>query len=181
MATTYVSGDLSTSNTYIKMKIEVIVNSQSTANNTSNVTINVWARRTNSGYETYGTGTAYCRIDGTEYTNSISSSQHIVNPSDYPGTDSKGIKLFTKTMNITHGSDGKKTLSLASKLSISGAGLGGSYQSYSCTLPAIQRGVIYVKSGGTYQKGLARVKVSGSYKNAVAVYVKSGGTWRLSI
>ena len=92
----------STSNEYIKYRIEVTQNSQSIANNTSNVTVKVWIYRTNTGYTTYGSGTCYCKINGTTYSASITSSQKITN---------SGIYLFNKTLDIGHNSDGTKNLS----------------------------------------------------------------------
>ena len=92
----------STSNEYIKYRIEVTQNSQSIANNTSNVTVKVWIYRTNTGYTTYGSGTCYCKINGTTYSASITSSQKITN---------SGIYLFSKTLDIGHNGDGTKNLS----------------------------------------------------------------------
>lgn len=91
----------STSNEYIKYRIEVTQNSQSITNNTSNVTVKVWIYRTNTGYTTYGSGTCYCKINGTTYSASITSSQKITN---------SGIYLFSKTLDIGHNSDGSKNL-----------------------------------------------------------------------
>ncbi len=91
----------STSNQYIKYRIEVTQNSQSVTNNKSNVTVKVWIYRTNTGYTTYGSGTCYCKINGTTYSASITSSQKITN---------SGIYLFSKTLDIPHGSDGRKDL-----------------------------------------------------------------------
>lgn len=95
------SSAMSTSNQYIKYTISVTPNSQSIADNTSNVTVQVRFYRTNTGYTSYGTGTVYCKINGTQYTASVTPSQKITN---------SGIVLFTKTLNISHGSDGTKTL-----------------------------------------------------------------------
>lgn len=91
----------STSNEYIKYRIEVTQNSQSITNNTSNVTVKVWIYRTNTGYTTYGSGTCYCKINGTTHSASITSSQKITN---------SGIYLFSKTLDIGHNSDGSKNL-----------------------------------------------------------------------
>ena len=63
-----------TSNKYIKYRIEVTVNSQSIENNTSNITVKVWFFRTNQGYTTFGSGTCYCGINGTSYSQAITSS-----------------------------------------------------------------------------------------------------------
>ena len=61
---TYTSGDLATSNQYIKMRLQVVVNSQSVENNTSSLTVRLYARRTNTGYTTYGSGTATVTVGG---------------------------------------------------------------------------------------------------------------------
>lgn len=108
MATTTTLGVYSTSNDYIKYKIYVTENSYSTTNNTSNVTVKVFFYRTNTGYTTSGSGTVYCKINGTEYTASVSSSDKITN---------SGIYLFNKTLNIAHNSDGTKSLTVYAKVS----------------------------------------------------------------
>ena len=103
-----VSGKFATDNTYIVYWIEIIQNSQNIANNTTNVTVKVWCKRTNTGYTTTGNGTCYCTINGTQYSASITSSQSIT---------STARALFTKTMDIAHNSDGTKTLSTSARIS----------------------------------------------------------------
>ena len=103
-----VSSNFPTSNQYIVYWIEMIQNSQSIANNRSNVTVRVRAKRTNVGYTTYGSGTVYCTINGVRYTAGITSNQKITNSS---------ITLFSKTLNIPHNSDGSKTLSMSASIS----------------------------------------------------------------
>ena len=132
------SSALSTSNQYVKYTIEVIQNSQNVTNNTSNVTVKVRFYRTNTGYETYGNGTVYCKINGTTYSAAVTSSQKI--------TES-GIVLFTKTLNITHNTDGTKTLTCSAWISISV--LTSSEQSYSQALTTIPRKSTLSVSEGT--------------------------------
>ena len=103
------SNTFNTDNTYIKYRIIVTENSYSVANNTSNVTVKVQAWRTNSGYETYGTGTCYVNIDGTTYSQSISSSQKI--------TYNSYTQLFSKSLTINHNPDGTKALYVSSYIS----------------------------------------------------------------
>lgn len=122
------SGAMSTDNQYIKYTISITQNSQSIIGNTSNVTVKVRFYRTNTGYTTYGTGTVYCTINGTTYSESVTSSQKIT---------SSGIVLFTKTVNISHNSDGTKTLTCSAK--IDHQEVDSSYQSYSQTLTTIPR------------------------------------------
>ena len=124
-----VSGNFTTDNTYIVYWIEVIQNSQNIANNTTNVTVKVWCKRTNTGYTTTGNGTCYCTINGTQYSASITSSQSIT---------STPRELFTKTMDIAHNSDGTKTLSTSARIThsrFSSTGTG----SYNQVLTSIPR------------------------------------------
>lgn len=132
------SGALSTNNEYIKYKITITQNSQSVSNNTSNVTVSVKFYRTNTGYETYGTGTVYCTINGTQYTAAVTSSQKI---------NSSGIVLFSKTLNIAHNSDGTKKLTVSAY--IEHQRVTSSSQSYSQTLTTIARKSTLTASNGT--------------------------------
>ena len=122
------SSAMSTTNDKIQYKVTITQNSQSVANNTSNVTVSVRVYRTNTGYTTYGTGTVYCTINGTQYTESITSSDKITN---------SGIVLFTKTLNITHNADGTKTLATSTR--ITHDQFSSNAQSYSQALTTIPR------------------------------------------
>ncbi len=132
------SGGLSTSNQYVNYTISIVENSTSVENNTSNVTVSVRFYRTNSGYETYGTGTVYCTIDGSSYSASVTASQKIT---------SSGIVLFSKTLDIAHGSDGNKTLSVSAY--ISHDRVTSSSQSYSLALSTIPRASSISVGNGT--------------------------------
>ena len=122
------SGAMSTSNQYIKYTITITQNSQNVSGNYSNVTVSVRFYRTNTGYSSYGTGTVYCKINGTTYSASVNPSQEITN---------SGIILFTKTLNITHGSNGSKTLTCSAW--INHDAVTSSEQSYSQALTTIPR------------------------------------------
>ena len=122
------SSEMSTSNQYIKYKITINQNWQSTAENYSNVTVTVNFYRTNTGYTSYGNGTVYCKINGTTYTASVSTSQKITN---------SGIDLFSKSLNIYHNNDGTKTLTCSAWISHDVVSSG--EQSYSQTLSTIPR------------------------------------------
>lgn len=106
MANQSISSNFSTDNQYIKYRIIVTENSYSVANNTSNVTVKVQVWRTNQGYETYGTGTCYVNIDGTTYSQSISSSQRF--------TYNSYTQVFSKSLTINHNTDGSKALYVSS-------------------------------------------------------------------
>lgn len=96
------SSAMSTDNNYIKYKISVTPGTQSVTGNYTPVTVKVYVYRTNSGYTTYGKGTCYCKINGTTYSASITSSQKF--------TYNSNTVVFTKTLNIPHNADGTKTL-----------------------------------------------------------------------
>lgn len=123
------SGAMSTSNRYIKYRTKVVLNSQNIANNTSNVTVSVEVWRTNSGYTTRGTGTAYLTIDGTNYSSSIASSQLF--------THNSYTQVISKTVNISHGSNGAKNLGVSARISHSQ--FSSNSQSYSTSLNTIPR------------------------------------------
>lgn len=123
-----VSATYSTSNQYIKYNITVTESNVNTANNTSDISISVKFWRTNTGYETYGTGTVYVQVDGTQYTASVTTSQKIT---------SSGIVLFSKTLTITHSSDGSKTVNVKAK--INHARFDSSWNGFDVTLTKIAR------------------------------------------
>lgn len=100
------SSTFNTSNQYIKYRIIATENSYSVANNTSNVTVKVQVWRTNQGYETYGTGTCYVNIDGTTYSQSISSGQKF--------SYNSYTQVFSKSLTINHNADGSKALYISS-------------------------------------------------------------------
>lgn len=122
------SGAMNTSNDRIKYTITIAENSQSIPYNRTNVTVSVRFYRTNTGYETYGTGTVYCVIDGVEYSASVTPSQKITN---------SGIVLFSKTLDISHNAGGNKILTCSAW--INHQQVTSSKQSYSQTLTTIPR------------------------------------------
>ena len=123
------SSTFSTSNTHVKYNITVNQNSQNISNSCSNVTVSVRFFRTNSGYTTYGSGTCYCKINGTTYSSTVSPSQKITN---------SGIVLFNKTLDIYHNNDGTKNLTCSAWIDMN-TPLTSSEQSYSQNLSTIPR------------------------------------------
>ena len=136
------SSAMSTTNDKIKYKITITQNSQSVANNTSNVTVSVKVYRTNTGYTTYGTGTVYCTINGTQYTEGITSSDKITN---------SGIVVFSKTLNISHTADGTKTLTVSAR--ITHDQFSSNSQSYPQTLTTIPRATTPTVSASSVNMG----------------------------
>lgn len=124
------SGALTTSNGYVKYRIDVTTGKGDIAGNFTPVTVSVFVYRTNTGYTTWGTGTIWCKINGTTYSEGITPSQKITN---------SGITLFSKTVNVPHGEDGKKNLRVTSWLSIPGANLSSNEQGFNVSLTDIPR------------------------------------------
>lgn len=102
------SATFNTSNSHVKYNIKIYQNWQSVEGNYSNVTVRVDFWRDNS-YTTYGSGTVWCKINGTTYSAGVSPSQKIT---------SSGITLYSQTLNIGHEADGSKNLSVSAWISL---------------------------------------------------------------
>ena len=162
------SGAFTTSNKYINYRIEVTQNWQDTANNYSNVTVKVFVYRTNTGYTTYGKGTLYCGIDGTSYSQGITSSQKITN---------SGIYLFERTVNIYHNGDGAKSIWVSAYISherVTSSDQG--FTVYLDTIP--RRSTITGISGDWFGDPMTVTIDRKSSSFNTDVYVKANGDWR---
>lgn len=113
----------------VSIVIDITQNSQSIANNTSNVTVRVNAKWTGGSYnllEKSGSVT----IDGTKYT--------FTSPFNTDRTTSGSCNLYSKTLNITHNSDGTKKLTVSASYT-SGVSSGTVAASATKTLTTIPR------------------------------------------
>lgn len=162
------SSQFSTSNQYIKYWFDVTTNSQNVNNNTSNITVKVKIKRTNSGYTTYGTGTVKTTINGKSFSASISPSDKIT---------STERTLCSYTLDISHNSDGTKRVDMSANIThqqFNSSGTG----SYSLTLKTIPRTSSFSLSSSSVNAG-SSVKISisrnsSSFKHNV--YLKVGST-----
>ena len=163
------SSTFSTSNTHVKYNITVNQNSQNVSNNYSNVSVYVRFWRDNVGYTTYGSGTCYCKINGTTYSATVSPSQKI--------TDS-GINLFSKTLDIYHNNDGTKTLTCSAWIDMN-TPLSSSEQSYSQTLSTIPRASKPTLSSSSVTMGnsvtVSTNRTSSSFTHSLYYQIGSGG------
>lgn len=87
----------------VSISISITQNSQSVANNTSNVTVKVTGSWTYGSWNHYTTS-GKCKINGVTYSFSLNN----FNPNV---TTSGSMTLYSKTLNIAHAADGTKTLS----------------------------------------------------------------------
>lgn len=85
------------------ISITITQNSQSIANNASNITVTGKCKTTGPSMD-YNTRTGTVTIDGKDYSFT----------SKFPETST--ITIFTKTVNVTHDTDGKKTVSASFKV-----------------------------------------------------------------
>ena len=132
----------------VTIEIGADLNSQSIANNTSNVTVIVRARWTGGSWnhqpgQVYG----WAKIDGTTYNFKVDK----LNPDK---TTSGSQTVFSKTLNISHASDGAKTLYLSASMETglsSGTQTASSYMVlptiYSTSVPSLSKSS--VDMGGT--------------------------------
>lgn len=113
----------------VSISLSITQNSQSIANNTSNVTVKVTAKWTGGSFNR-NDPSGSCTINGTKYTftSDFNASQ----------TTSGSQTIFSKTLNIAHGSDGKKTLSCSASYA-TGVSSGTVTASASKTLTTIPR------------------------------------------
>lgn len=123
----------------VSIVIDITQNSQNIANNTSNVTVKVNAKWTGGSYNLLEKSGS-CTIDGTTYT--------FTSPFNTGRTTSGSGNLFTKTLNITHGSDGKKTLAVSASYT-SGVSSGTVSASASKALTTIPRKSTLSVANGT--------------------------------
>lgn len=127
--------------------LDVTTNSQNAANNTSNVTVTVRLVSLGSSY-TISSSTSKngsVTIDGTKYTFTFTAGL----------TGNQNKTLFTKTVDIAHGSDGTKTLSVSSTcylgVTLSGTSYGNVTVSGSTVLTAIPRTTpVSISGSGTF-------------------------------
>lgn len=120
--------DYGTSNQYIVLSLNSSESNVEIANNRSLLTVTLDIRRTNTGYSTYGSGTAYIRVNGSTYSRSLTSSDKITSTS---------MRLITQQIWIPHNSDGSKSVSVTCWISHSR--VTSSEQGYAHTLTKIPR------------------------------------------
>ena len=123
----------------ISISISITQNSQSIANNTSNVTVKVNASWTYGSYNQLQKS-GWLTIDGTKYT--------FTSSFNYNQATSGSQTLFTKTVNVSHNTNGTKTLSCSASYT-SGVSSGTVTASASKALTTIPRKSTLTVSNGT--------------------------------
>lgn len=165
------SFNVTTSNQYISGRVSWN-SSKSTSGNYSNVTATLYLSRTNTGYTTWGDGTFYIVINGVSKSNS----------KNFTITYNSNTVMVTNTVRVDHNDDGKKSITISARGSISGAGLSMSSQSGTAKLDDIARAST-ITTGSSWTAGNSRSvtisRNSSSFTHTVRWQIQdSGGTWR---
>ena len=125
----------------VSISLSITQNSQSVANNTSNVTVKATVSWTGGSYNATGECTGSITIDGTKH--SFSGMKFNTGK-----TTSGSEVVMTKTVNVTHKTDGTKTLSCSTSF-VTGVSSGTISASASKTLTTISRKSTLTASNGT--------------------------------
>ena len=125
----------------VTISLAITQNSQSVANNTSNVTVKATVSWTGGSYNATGECTGSITIDGTKY--SFSGLKFNTGK-----TTSGSEVVMTKTVNVAHNADGTKTLSCSTSF-VTGVSSGTISASASKTLTTISRKSTLTASNGT--------------------------------
>ena len=125
----------------VSISLSITQNSQSVANNNSNVTVAVKASWTNGSWNATGQCTGSITIGGTKY--SFSGIKFNTGQ-----TTSGSETIMTKTVNVSHNSDGTKTLSCSASF-VTGVSSGTVTASASKALTTIPRKSSLSASNGT--------------------------------
>jgi hypothetical protein len=125
----------------VSISLSIAQNSQSIANNTSNVTVKVTAKWTYGSHNATGQCTGSITIDGTKH--SFSGIKFNTGK-----TTSGSQVIMTKTVNVTHDDDGEKELSCSASF-VTGVSSGTVSCSGSKTLTTIPRKSTLAVSNGT--------------------------------
>ncbi|MBQ2746428.1 MAG: hypothetical protein IJF35_01770 [Clostridia bacterium] len=165
---TYTSQTMTTSNDKVNYRIVVTTTSQSIENNTTTMNVKVQAWRNNAGYTTSGSGTCYCRIQGTLYSNAVYDSQKI--------TQNSYTVLFTKNITIPHNADGSCTLKLSAY--IDHYAFSTNEQYYNVALPTIPRASNPTLSKTTFDIGeeitITTNRVSNNFTHDILLLLANG-------
>lgn len=162
---------MNTSNQYVKYWFEVIQNWQDPANNISNVTVRVWAKRTNSGYTTSGDGSVFLRVE--QGTTSVYSNTK----SSYISITSSSRVYHEWTGNIKHNADGGQYVQAFATINISGGILSSSEQGYQMGLTTIPRTSSFTLNKSSCELGTSFTvsisRASSSFTHAVTYTIGS--------
>ena len=164
---TYTSSTFSTDNQYIKYRVQATTNSENVVNSTTNVTFKIQVWRTNTGYTTYGAGTAYLQVGGSTYTASITASQKF--------TYNSYTTVLTKTLDVARGELGND--STYAKARVTHDRFSSSYQGYTFNFPAINRFALITASTNFTDEGTPSITYTNPAGTELVTGLKARITW----
>lgn len=164
---TYTSSTFTTDNQYIKYRVQATTNSENVANSTTNVTFKIQVWRTNTGYTTYGAGTAYLQVGGSTYTASITASQKF--------TYNSYTTVLTKTLDVARGEIGNDSTYVKAK--ITHDRFSSSYQGYTFNFPAINRFALITASTNFTDEGTPSITYTNPAGTELVTGLKARITW----
>lgn len=164
---TYTSSTFSTDNQFIKYRVQATTNSENVVNSTTNVTFKIQVWRTNTGYTTYGAGTAYLQVGGSTYTASITASQKF--------TYNSYTTVLTKTLDVARGEIGND--STYAKAKVNHDRFSSSYQGYTFNFPAINRFALITASTNFTDEGTPSITYTNPAGTELVTGLKARITW----
>ena len=166
-------------NGHYHLYMTITVNSQDIANNRSNVTVKMYAKSDSSSYGAYNLSSSANTVKMT-----VNGSQVVNKTMAMDFRNKATVNLASWTGNISHGSDGTKTLSCSGSFTISGSSyLSGGNISASIALDAIPRSTVPTLSAGSVAIGSAlTIKLSPAVSGWThKLYYKYGSNSRVQL
>lgn len=164
----------------IKLYIEAVQKSQNPSSNQSTITCKAYLYNSQQNYYYNWPNCLEISI----LVDNISVASQYVNSYDFRPAANRQQGLLTKDYVVTHGADGKKTVTVTAKFTACAAhpGPGSASVSTSLVLTAIPvSSKLKVRDGGTWKEAKAvYVRDGGTWKEAKAIYARDSGTWKES-
>lgn len=160
-----------TGNSYIQGKVNWSSSSNGSSANSSNISVSVYFRRTNSGYTSYGKVNTHCVINGGSQKDENGFSVSMSNPNTW-------TLVYAKNWTVGHNSDGSKQINI--RVWGNGNFSIGSYDTnITVTLDKIPR-YTSIRTWSVAEVGKTYVKLNWATADTVdwlCVYLNNNGNW----
>lgn len=164
----FYSTAMSTSNKYIKYRVRVSEISQNIESSYSRCNVQIQAWRTNTGYETYGNGTAYLYIGNNTYTQAITTDDKIKYNSY--------TVLLSKLVDIPRGELGNAATNIYAKFNI-GSAVTSNTQGYTFHLTPINRYAIISSADNFTDESYPSITYTNPAGTEMVTNLKARITW----
>lgn len=154
---TYISPTFNTTNQYVKFRVVIdLINQDDIVGRRSYIRRRLQAWRTNTGYETFGSGNAQVNTDGLVLQQAVGSTQKL--------TYNSYTTLFDDYQYVQHGLDGKKENMSFGGYFILNSVVTGAWSYSILTLPAIPVGSTILASNGLIE-GSTNIEINRASSN----------------